>query len=191
MQFKNFINESRSTQEKIALMLYMVENDDLINESYNLEKLSEDQEEALFEDIKSWMKKVGLNFEKKDGLIDYLAQFSIGAGKIILAAIKGDKEKVKQIAASLTRAKIVDFLLKLDVITLHIITEPIHIIDAVTGWELMADIERAAFGVSQQVKIFHAALKQVKDSVTRMLTGKSRTKTLQYVSKLNNSIPNK
>jgi len=128
MRFKEYLKETTETQVKILTLLYLAENDSLV-ESYDIENLSEMQKELLTESIKSWLEKVGLSIEKGSGLIDYVTQFSIGVGKIILAAIKGDKDEVKKIAKKVTKEKVLDFLLKLDLITLHIVTEPIHIID--------------------------------------------------------------
>jgi len=194
MNFRTFLEESNTSkemQEKIALLMYMAENDEMINESYDMSNLTESQKEVLLEDIKSWFHKIGLDFEKGDGIIDYISQFTVGTGKLILAAIKGDKKKVKEIADGLTRGKVIDFLFKLDILTLHIITEPIHIIDAITGWELMADIKRAAEGAVDQIKIFYDSIKKVKDTITNLLNGKKKEKMSKYANNLEHSIPKK
>jgi hypothetical protein len=194
MKFRTFLNESKDSkeiQEKVALLLYMTENDDMINESYDMENLTEEQEKIILEGIKDWFEKVGLTIEKGDGLLDYIGQFSVGAGRLILAAIKGDKEKVKKIASGMKKEKFLDFLLKLDLVTLHIVTEPIHIIDALTGWDLMANVKKYAEGAGEKIKIFYAAMKKVKDTLSVMLNGKKKVKMLKYATNLENSIPKK
>jgi len=194
MKFKTFIkesNESKEIQEKVALLLYMTENMDMINESYDMENLTEAQETLMLEGIKDWFEKVGLTFEKGDGIIDYISQFLVGAGKIVLAAIKGDKKKIKEIASGLKKEKVIDFLLKLDVVSLHIVTEPIHIIDAVTGWDLMADIKKYADSAEDKIKIFYKAMKKVKDTLTDLFNGNKQKRMLSYATKLEKSVPSK
>jgi hypothetical protein len=130
-----------------------------------------------------------MKLHKGDGIIDYIKQFSTGAGKLVLAAIKGDKEKVKEISKSLDKAKVVDFLLKLDMATLHIVTGPIHFIDAVTGWDLMANIKHLSKGAKDILKTFYDAIKTVKDSITHMLDGPKQKKMLSVADKLAYNMP--
>ena len=65
-------------------------------------------------------------------------------GKVIWYAMKAavgneeDKQKLIRIIkeTKISSSQLIDFLLKLDMLTLHAITGPIHMIDAVTGWHL-------------------------------------------------------
>ena len=192
--FKEFMkNEAIEGEiyEKFALLMYLAENNQILNESYDMENLTESQKEQIFEGIKDWFEKVGLSIEKGTGIIDYVGQFTSGAGKLILAAIKGDKEKVKEIAKGLKKEKVIDFLLKLDILTLHLVTGPIHTIDAVTGWELMANLEKFSDEAADQIKIFYKHFTKVKSAITNLFKGKDQAKMLGIAKKLEKNIPNK
>lgn len=175
---------SEILQDKIATLVFLSENE-FLNES--LETLNEAQ---VVESVNDWLKKVGLKLHKGDGIVDYIKQFSTGAGKIIIAAIKGDKEKVKEIANSLEKEKVVDFLLKLDMASLHLITGPIHFIDAITGWDLMVNIKHSAEGAKDVLKKFYSAIKAVKDSIVKVLDGNKKEKMLKVVDNLEYNMPN-
>ena len=177
------INQQNQFEDAISILLYMAENDSL-NESF--EEMSEAQ---ITEGVKEWLNKYGLKIHKGDGLIDYLKQFSKGAGQLILAAIKGDKEQVKKIASSLDKAKVVDFIFKLDMATMHIVTGPIHMIDAVTGWDLVANLKHAAHKVPDMLSDFFQAIERVSSTIKQVVQGQKQKTLLKTVDTLKNSIP--
>jgi hypothetical protein len=176
-------------EDKISLLLYLSENEEMINESYDLDNLTEAQEILVIEGVNDWLNKIGMKLHKGNGIIDYIVQFSKGAGKLILAAMKKDKDEVKKIAQSLDKAKVMDFLLKLDMATMHIVTGPIHFIDAVTGWDLMVNIQHAAEGAKDKLKNFYDAMKKVKDSIVTVLGGKRKEKMLKVADNLEYNMP--
>lgn len=90
--------------------------------------------------IEDTLKKAGFKLHKSRGLIKYLTSAGSGVVKLMIAAIRGDKTGVQNIISSVKKEDVVDFLLKLDMATLHIVTGPIHFINAVTGWDLEANI---------------------------------------------------
>lgn len=184
--FKEFKKELiiSEMEDKVTTLLWLSENEDILNES--LETLNEDE---LVEGINDWLGKVGMKLHKGDGIIDYIKQFTGGAGKLILAAIKGDKKKVKEIADSLEKEKVVDFLLKLDMATMHVVTGPIHFIDAITGWDLMVNLKHAAHGASDLLKGFYDAIKKVKDTIVKVLDGEKKEKMLQVATNLEVNMP--
>jgi len=195
IKFKEF-NESLKSkkltedlEDRIALLVYMAENDEMINESYDMENLTEAQEEMIVEGIHDWLAKVGMKLHKGDGIIDYILQFSKGAGQLIMAAIQGDEKKVKGIAASFKKEKLLDFLLKLDMATLHVVTGPIHFIDAVTGWDLMANLKGAAETAKDKLKNFYDAMKKVKDSISTVLGGDRQKRMLKVADNLSYNMP--
>jgi len=133
--FNEYMSEdSRDACVSMVKLAFVVEHNDDLNEGNDF----------LSEDLSSILKAIGLHDERNDGLISYLAKFSAGAGRLIIAAVKGDKKKVSEIANSMSRSQFVDFLLKIDVMTLHLLTGPIHMIDALTGWEVAANIHGSA-----------------------------------------------
>jgi len=149
--FSNF-NQDQEIKQAILKLAFVVENHDLLTENT----------EILEEGLGDFLNKFGLKIHKGDGIIDYIAKFSKGAGKLLIAAIKGNKEEVKKIATSLDKAQVVDFLLKLDMATMHLVTGPIHMIDAVTGWDLAANLKHAAEkgkGILDKIKKIYNELK--------------------------------
>jgi len=165
VSFKEY-KEVAEMQDKIALLMYIAENDEMINESYDMDSLTEAQEIAIVEDVNSWLGKMGMKVHKGDGIISYLRQFTGGIGKLIIAAIKGDKEKVKKIASSIEKAKVVDFLLKLDMVTLHLLSAPIHFIHGITGWDLEADLKRVTKGAENVINVVKKAFVTIKNNIT-------------------------
>ena len=176
-------------EDKIALLMYLAENDEMINESYDMENLTEAQEILIVEGVNDWLGKIGMKLHKGDGIIDYILQFGKGAGQLIIAAIQKDEKKVKGIAASFKKEKLLDFLLKLDMATMHIVTGPIHFIDAVTGWDLMANLKGAAETAKDKLINFYNAMKKVKDSISVVLGGKRQTQMLKVAGNLEYNMP--
>ncbi len=183
MTFKDYLTEdTREIQEdKIAVLLCLAENE-ILTESYM-------SEAVILEGVKDWLSKVGLKVHKGDGVIDYVRQFSTGAGKLILAAIRGDKEEVKRIAMSLDRAKVVDFILKLDLISLHLITGPIHFIDGLTGLDLTANLKHAAEGAKSMLQQTWDALVQVKNNISRVVKGDNRKVIFNHINNIEKNLP--
>lgn len=186
MGFSKFVSETRinEMEDKIAVLLYLSQNESL-NES-DIDTLTEVE---LVEGINDWLGKVGMKLHKSNGLLNYAKQFATGVGKIILAAISGDKEKVKEIAKGLDKATVVDFLLKLDMATMHVVTGPIHLIDAVTGWDLMANIKSVGHSAGNLLKDFYDAITKVKTTVKHLLSGENQQKILTAVEGIEHEMP--
>ena len=189
VSFKEY-KEITEMQDKIALLMYIAENDEMINESYDMDSLTEADKEAIVNKTNSWLDKVGMKLHKGTGIIDYLKVFSKGAGKLIMAAIRKDKDEVKAIANTIEKEKVLDFLLKLDMATMHIVTGPIHFVDAVTGWDLMANIKKAAETADDKLKIFYDAISKVKNSIKTVLGGERQKKMLRVADNLEYNMPN-
>lgn len=102
-------------------------------------------------DIGSALKKAGLHVKKGRGLIQIIASSGIHLAKIFHASIKaagGNKEAEKELkellSKKISKEDIIDFLLKLDQATLHVITGPIHTIEAITGWHIWAAVKKVS-----------------------------------------------
>lgn len=152
--FNQFNAEQEDIQTALLSLSYMLEQYD--NKSLN------ESHEVLEEGLNDMLKKFGMHVHKGDGLIQYITKFTKGAGQMILAAIKGDKAKVKQIAQSVTKEQVIDFFLKLDTATMHLVSGPLHTIDAVTGWHIWAHVEAAAkkaSSIMDQIKKLYNDLK--------------------------------
>ncbi len=133
-----------------------------INEAYESMYL---EEHALqcFKDImlltddslneENWLSKLGLHVKKGKGLIQYFAQFGAGMAKLFKAAIKKDKAEVKRIMANeISKEDLLDFVLKLDQASMHILTGPLHFIEAITGIHIAANLGHVADSVKTVVK---------------------------------------
>lgn len=111
------------------------------------------------------LKKVGLHTHKGKGIISYLMSAGKGVGKMILAGIRGDGETVKELAKSVKKEDVIDFLLKLDMATQHLITGPIHLIDAWTGWHIGANLENVIRGKNGIVAKIKGAFQTIKQNI--------------------------
>lgn len=113
------------------------------------------------------LKRVGFTTRQETGILQYLGAASVGIVEILVAALKGDKETIKEVSSRVTKEKLLDFFLKLDVLTLHLLSSPIHIIDAITGWDLHSNLRNTATkGVKAVVQTFADAIKFIKEKLT-------------------------
>jgi len=194
IKFKEFTNEQKQIQlqeemeDKIAILMYLSESEELLNESAINEFALLTEGEAV-EKANGWLSKIGMKLHKGKGIIDYVKQFTGGAGKMIMAAIKGDKEAVKAQADKIKKEEVIDFLLKLDLATMHIVTGPIHFVDAITGWDLMANLKHAAEGAKDKLKAFYDGIKKVKDSIMNVLGGDRQKRMLRVADNLEYNMP--
>jgi len=165
MSFKKFYEAELSIQESL-MTLYYVTNSNTLNESSELD-------ESILDDfagqVKAALPKFGVKIHKGSGLIDYLKKFTTVGGKILVAALQKDKEKIKELSKNVERAEFVDFLLKLDMVTMHLITGPIHMIDAVTGWDLMANIKAHAEKAEDIIKGIVHGIEDLKGKIVKVL----------------------
>jgi hypothetical protein len=177
-KFKQHIQNRQHISESLSLMLYAMDN-------YNL------NEELITEmSVNDFLSKFGLKFHKEGpGLVDYVVDFVKGTGKIFVAALKGDKEEVKRIASGITKERVIDFLLKLDMVTLHILTGPIHAVDAITGWDLWADISKVSKNASNLVHDIWKTIKELKEKIQKAFDNKRKEKLLTQVIKLEQMVP--
>jgi len=133
------------------------------------------------------VKKAGLHIETKKGLLQYLAAATTGVAKLLYYTVdyyynKNDKSKEKMIelAKSVKKEDIIDFLLKLDTLTLHLISGPIHQLDALTGTHIWANIKNKTKNVTDIAK---EAIKKVED-LKDHLDGRLRQQLQKYANAL-------
>jgi hypothetical protein len=140
--------------------------------------------------VNDFLSKFGLKFHKEGpGLIDYIKDFVKGTGKIFVAALKGDKDEVKRIAQGITKEKVIDFLLKLDTATLHIITGPIHTVDAITGWDLWANVKSQAKKAGNIIHDVWKAIKELKDKIHKALDDRRKQSVMSCITKIEDMVP--
>jgi hypothetical protein len=149
MRFDNYLKDEDLIVKLIEMSVFY-EDFNVINEA----------EGNVIGKINGLLGKLGLHTHASDaGIIQVLAKGGKNIAQLIWYAMKamtGDKtakERVKEIAnKEITKEQFIDFLLKLDTLTMHFITGPIHMIDALTGWHVGANIKKDTEDVITRVK---------------------------------------
>lgn len=178
--FNEFIVQKKQ-EEQIKESIVML----AICSDFDINSLNESNITEAFNDK---LGKFGLKLHTSTGIAEYIAKFSSASGKLIMAAIKGDKAKVKEIASKLDKGEVIDFLLKLDTLTAHLVTGPIHIIDAITGWDLMANIKAKA---EVGKKVYDSIVKMVQEIKQKAYTAfANEPKILKAIENLEKTIAN-
>ena len=119
--------------------------------------------------LKKGLGKTGLHLHKGKGLISYIMSAGKGVGKIMLALLKGDKETVKELSQSVRKEDVVDFVLKLDQATMHVITGPIHMLDAITGWHIGANLDHVMKGKDAIIAKIKSAIGTIRTSISGIM----------------------
>lgn len=88
---------------------------------------------------------------------------------MLIAAVKRDKAAIKMLATQVSRAEFIDFLFKLDMVSLHLVTNPIRMIDAITGWDLMSNLQAHAKKAGAIVDDIVAGISALKLKITQVL----------------------
>ena len=168
-------DEQIQYNEAIQNLMITLHLSDSMNESDMFEgkiyDYAEDKVAHVHDVINKFSSKTGIKIARGNGLVSYIAKFTSGAGKMLMAAIKGDEQKVREIADKMKKADFVDFLLKFDAVTMHLITGPIHIIDAITGWDIMANVTHIAIASKGTivVKNFKDAIDYLNDKIENFM----------------------
>ncbi len=153
MNFKNYLQESQyllTEDEKFILEF------NLLQISVALDQYDMIQENMLDEGVVKQAKNLYTDFTsqfgKKKFLHHYLLDFASTAGKMLLAAIKGDKQRVKELSLKFNRDDFFEFLWRLDSATLGILTGPIQIVEEVTGWDIKGFLKRKVKSTKKKIK---------------------------------------
>lgn len=180
MRFSQYLQDSMSNMESdLLIMLEVAEfmDDNAINEGIG----------EWTKKIKSFLPKLGFEGEYEgQGLIQQLSRASKGVAQILwyaLKAWKGDQkyqEKVKELSTSVKREDVVQFLWNLDLLTLHLFTGPIHMLGALTGWELKANITQATRTIKDRAK---RAIEHL-EAIAQESSGNIRKRLSNYATRL-------
>jgi hypothetical protein len=167
---KNKINE-QDIKECLMALAYLgtLEN---VNES-EFQNLTEASILAgianMFGKVEAGIDKIGMKLHKGKGVLSYIADFNDAASFLVYAAIKGDKEEVLRLAKTFDKSKFVDFLLKLDMLSMHLLTGPIHMIDALTGWDLIANLKSHAGKAENIIDSIEKAIADLKSKISSLM----------------------
>ena len=130
--------------------------------------------------------KLGLKAHKGVGLIDILKKSGKNIGKMMWLAFqvqRGDEtaklELKELLKTKIKKEDVLNFILQLDQATLHVITGPIHLLSAITGWHLEADLHKVG-SASELIKKAVAEL----ETASKSLVGKLKDKMIGYVKNI-------
>jgi len=144
-----------------------------------------DSDDILTEGVMSnLLDKSGMKLTKGTSLFSYIKKAGKGIGQMFIAAIRGDKDKVKEVMKSVNKQDMMDFIMKMDTATMGLVTGPIRMIEAITGWGLTANI-KVVQAAKNATKI---ALTTVKSNITSVVD-KVKAKTyITYIMKMEKEI---
>lgn len=181
-KFEEFLNEEENLQKAIDEMVtIMMAEQSTIDEMFDEDGL---MIEAKIKDVAKSFIHVG----KGKGLIQYFKSAGKGIGKMFMAAIRGDVEGVKKVAKSVKATDVIDFLLKLDQATLHLITGPIHSLEAITGWHIWANVQKAQKGVVKVAEKIKQAIQIIKSNISDLIGGKKKDQYIKYLDTIDKSV---
>ncbi len=169
------IMQCRTVIAELAVLSQTDYNEDLINE-------------GITDTFKNLTAEIGSNSSK--GLFHYFKDFSKGMGKFFVAAVKGDTKTMKALAnKEVTKEDMLNILVRMDEITLGLISAPVTMIDAITGWDLVLTIKKNAHKINNKAKEFQLALKTVKTGITQLFDGAPQKKMLKAVAGIEGALP--
>jgi hypothetical protein len=165
----HIVNEDIKSILNLALFM---DEDDITNES------------KMFKKSKSILPKIGISVTKEgEGIFGKLKSKEMKEFfKQLFKAFRGDedaKNKVKKMSkGKVNKGDIINLLLKLDAVTLHMISGPIHVLEYLTGWKIS--------GV-KKVKDIGKRIKTAIESLTNLannLSGKHKKQVTNYISNI-------
>lgn len=174
MKLSNVFDDDK--QKILEIALFMSMNPDQLNENVG-------------GGVLRIAKKAGLNIKSSSGrgLLSILSKAGKYMGEVMYYAFKahgGDREarvKLKELLQKrVSKEEFIDFLLKLDTVTFSAITGPLNIIDAIMGWNTVANIRKNAVKVDDRItNAIDSLLSSAED-----LPDKIRKRVMTNISKL-------
>ena len=177
--FRSLIEQQGEIQDYQTKLMVLIEMADSIN---NL------NEGAKLDSVNNTLGKMGIKITKHEGILDYIKKFSSVFGKVFLYIIKGDTEKAKELLKTLTRGDFIDFVLKLDLGTLHMLSEPLHMIAAWTGWDIEAVLGKLEDEAKNSIESLKQAVSNVKNKITTVFSGKKEKKLISYAKAIEHNL---
>jgi hypothetical protein len=145
MRFETYIKDKEKELDIISLIeLYQfIEYGNNLNEAFNFSSI---------------LNKLGFEVKKEKGLLHTMKNVSKGTKDLIWYTFKlyqGNEEyrqKIIDLYKSIDKEEVIDVLLRLDMLTFHTITGPIHMLDAITGWHLVPNLKRKVIDIKDRVQ---------------------------------------
>jgi hypothetical protein len=136
------------------------------------------------------LRKIGLHTAQSKGLIQYLFTINKNIIKLLYYGIELSdaapharekaREEILKIKNSVTKEEVLNFLYRLDKVTLGIITTPLKMIDGLTGWHISGDIKHKVEPALEKARKAIEWLEATKEE----LTGKLKAQLQKYVNAL-------
>lgn len=181
MQSFNEYNETQRHIEALLVDLLAITESDI----------DFDEDDMLTEGVlDNFAAKLGLKIHRGDsGLIQQFKRAGKAIFKLFMAAIKGDKATVKEVAGSLKREDVAKFIFNLDNATLHILAIPIHTINAITGW----DIEPASTvkKAKHMGTVIRTEIERIRDLIKDYFDPKQSKTFIELLNNIYNQVPAK
>lgn len=190
--FKKYLKD-QTNQDTETLMDFILFMEYMESDCKSIDEATEIKS-TLF----GFLKKGGVHAAKENrGLIEILARAGKHIGLTFFHAIKasrGNEESKLILKNDLLKKKVkksdvIDVLLKLDTLTMHLFTGPIHIIDALTGWHIAADVVHAGHNDKDKSKddVIKRRLEVALDTLnnaTKNVSKEVAKKVFSFVKKL-------
>ena len=153
--FKDYHKVDTASQQDIQtvleyLMILDAGEDDII--------LSENKLKDIKGTLSTLAKKMGISNASKKTLLGLLSTVGKKSALSLVYAIQASagnedaREKLKGIIKDRNiYSELTDLVVRLDVLTLHLISGPIHVIDALAGWDIAEKIRERALGVTNKL----------------------------------------
>jgi hypothetical protein len=144
--------------------------------------------EGIMKSVKKYLGKIGLDVEKESkGIFEYILSFGKGVGRMFVALLSGDIDTAKLLLKSIKKEEVVDFLYKLDLATLHLITGPLHLLHGLTGWDILPKIEKKIEKSTKGVmQMLFDAIKKAKLAISKVFSPKKQAKLFGHLRKIEN-----
>ena len=173
--FKEYI-QSFTEQEQFIIEYALLHEDELLTEGFwdtIKKKISGSKA------IVGKLEKLGITFKKEDaGLIGILVKSGVKLAKALLLIMSWKKafltrdevakarikEEWRILSKSINKKELVAFLINLDMVTMHLITGPIHAFKALTGYEL------EVFHHGKVKDTVHEVIKTVKSKLASIIS---------------------
>ncbi len=135
-----------------------------------------------------------LNIPKQHGkgILQVLAKSGRALTDVVWLAMKsslGDKKAKEELKALLKteikREDVKDFLLRLDTVTLSIVSTPVRVIDALTGWDLWGKIVK---GKTTTIDTIKKAITELEGAADK-LTGDLQKQLKKHIATIRELIP--
>lgn len=143
----------------------------LLESLYVFQQLGSDNltEAVNLRSLKAFLVRQGVKTKKAPGLLQTVLKGGVNTAKLMNLAIKtslgkpgaADELQKLKMSSKITKKTVLDFLFRLDVVSLHLFSGPIHSLDALFGWDLAHIIEKHVKAVTIRVKTALDTLRRV------------------------------